>query len=137
MAAGNRTRRTLADVRSEIEEDHQAFGGLKRYRSSRSGRPMLNTFSFTSGDGAEVVRFHETDIARRSADGKIRISSGGWRTPTTLSRINDVLRLWNSPASVGRRGGIWYVYPDGFAGSRRPVPFEDDMRVYTPRRRKS
>ena len=43
-----------------------------------------------------ALRLHRTDIVTWFADGTIKLTNGGWRTPTTLSRLREAL-----PSGIG------------------------------------
>ena len=50
------------------------------------------------------VRLHRTHVVLIYADGSYALNSGGWRTATTKSRINDY-----APARLSQRRGEWFV----------------------------
>ena len=50
------------------------------------------------------VRLHETDIVIIHRDGTYSLFSGGWKTRTTLNRLNKY-----SPATITQRKGEWYA----------------------------
>lgn len=74
-----------------------------------------------SEDQREVlcVKFHETDIVKLYPDGRVRLDSGGWRTPVTRSRIEEY-----SGIHIRSHEGIWFVYKDG---KTHLTPFYDGM----------
>lgn len=82
------------------------------------------------GDQAEdqrevlCVKFHETDIVKLYPDGRVRLYTGGWRTPITRSRIEEY-----SGIHVQSHEGIWFVYKDS---KTYLTPFYDGM-LFDPR----
>ena len=64
-----------------------------------------------------------TPIADVTAD-KITLRSGGYRTTTTKSRLNALLRLTGRKLSIYQQNFVWYVY-DGALGER--VEFHDGI----------
>lgn len=65
------------------------------------------------------VRLHRTHVVTIHADGSYRLNSGGWRTVTTKSRINDF-----APVRLSQRRGEWYVEHGG-----GEVLFRDGMEI--------
>jgi len=55
-----------------------------------------NTLEIQYKDGSKAVRLHNTDVITFTANDTIILNSGGWKTPTTKSRISANLpRGWN------------------------------------------
>lgn len=72
-------------------------------RSKEAGKPLQNnTRLFDRGDYF-AVRLHETDIVRIYS-ATYFLYTGGWRTPTTKNRINNVI-----PGFIEQKNGIWYI----------------------------
>ena len=68
-----------------------------------------------------AVRLHNTDIMLFTPDGSIMLDSGGWRTITTKSRMNDYLP---APYRIWQKAGRWYVYtPSGV------LDYADNMKI--------
>ena len=65
-----------------------------------------NTAEYVNGEGARVIRLHDTDIMVFTPDNKLILNSGGWKTKTTKRRIED-----NLPRGMDlvQRDGLWYV----------------------------
>lgn len=78
---------------------------------------------FTYDPEAVAIRLHRTDVVIFRPDGSIVLNSGGWRTVTTLDRINAVL-----PARyfVRQRKGEWYF---GDRVRNAEVPFTDGFTI--------
>ena len=76
---------------------HLSFGtasyfGAQTALGSRDSRKVgHNTYLHTGYGGAYAVRYHSTDILTMLPDGTLRVSTGGWWTNTTLTRINGLL----------------------------------------------
>lgn len=74
-----------------------------------------NTLHIHYVDKSEAIRFHETDVITKLPNGKVVLSSGGWRTATTKERINTYVRQFLSDPNVTRwnflsqNKGVWYI----------------------------
>lgn len=63
--------------------------------------------------GMTHVRYHKTDVVSFNDD-TITLRSGGWRTVTTKTRMNQAAHQFELGYSVWQRKGEWYVAtPDG------------------------
>jgi hypothetical protein len=64
-------------------------------------------------EGSIAIELHQTAIVRFYADGSVRLSSGGWHTPTTMDRIRQTLPVGFALESRrGRYHGApseWYI----------------------------
>jgi hypothetical protein len=63
-----------------------------------------NTFKIEYANGNKAVRYHHTDVITETPEGKIILTSGGYRTPTTKERLNyspSLVKIWQDK-------GIWY-----------------------------
>ncbi|MEW5297189.1 MAG: hypothetical protein WDW36_000413 [Sanguina aurantia] len=76
--------------------------------------------------GALNIRLKDTNIVSVAPNGTITLTSGGWKTPTTLNCINRVLNLIG--ASIGSQGsandGNWQV-----SAGTVLTRFEDGMKL--------
>lgn len=75
-----------------------------------------------------AIRLHETDVLRVYRDGRIVLSSGGWRTVTTKDRINAWLpRPWH----LVQNKGTWYLH-HGYWNDPNPSSclFADGMTIH-------
>lgn len=61
------------------------------------------------------VKYHNTIVATKALDGTVTLNSGGWRTNTTKTRINQLANEFcNGTFAVYQRKFDWYVrMPDG------------------------
>lgn len=73
------------------------------------------------------VTYHQTIVVEEQSDGRIKLDSGGWRTPTTKTRMNQAANEYHLGFAVASVKGSWRVAfePDYWAGSS--IPFEDGM----------
>lgn len=100
---------------------------IKAGKSFKAG----NTAVFTTDCGF-VVQLHGNEIARLTGS-FLRLSSCGWRTATTKSRLNAVLQAVGFPGSVYQHKHVWNLWrqPASLAGrSVSPsMPFDDGMEI--------
>jgi hypothetical protein len=97
-------------------------------------------------DGRTFVTYHDTPVVTVDADGTVTLNSGGWRSATTKTRINQAARQLNLRFSVHQRDFQWFVSVDAVASrfemlidlsiphfskhATRTLPFRDGMRFY-------
>lgn len=90
---------------------------------SRSTRKLdYRTYLERRSNDSIAVRFWETDVVTYFADGTIALNSGGWRTPTTKSRINEY-----APVNVWQEKGVWYI---GAGWKERSYIFQDNVLIH-------
>lgn len=82
------------------------------------------TAVYTDSNKDLCVRYHQTVVWRQHPNGRVTLNSGGWRTNTTKTRINQAFRQYGYPYQVVQKNFEWFV--SGPAGS---VPFTDGMTV--------
>ena len=70
----------------------------------RDSRVLCNNTRAVRHDDAVGIVLHTTEIVTFYADGRIRITLGGWDTVTTRARINACLRR----GCVSRKKGMTY-----------------------------
>jgi hypothetical protein len=76
-------------------------------------------------DGISVVLLHGNKIAE-VGDNFVRLFDGGWRSNTTKSRLNAILRTHGlSGESVFQKKGQWFL---NYAGNG-VIPFFSGMRL--------
>lgn len=86
----------------------QAEQHLSKGRNRYDGRPIANNTRLIQRDADTVAyRLHNTDVVTKHRDGRVTLSSGGWRTVTTKDRLNSY-----APVRVGSVKGVWYVSHD-------------------------
>lgn len=83
-------------------------------------RVYNNTWLRRKDEDTVAVQLYSTDVVLIHRDGTYTLNSGGHRTVTTKTRINDY-----GPRCVCQRKSTWLVGPD--AGNL--VEFRDGIRV--------
>ena len=63
-------------------------------------------------DSCMVCTYHSTDVVKWN-DKHIRLYTGGWKTVTTKTRMNQVSNQFGLGYSVYQRKGKWYVDYNG------------------------
>lgn len=77
-----------------------------------------------SKDSISVI-LHRTIVVHADlAAGTVMLNSGGWRTPTTKTAINNALGQLKANASVSQVKGQWLVRING-----QSMPFTDGMTI--------
>jgi len=78
----------------------------------------------SSHGGWHIVTYHETEVVRwNDKQGVVILNSGGWRTATTKTRMNQVSNQYGLGYLVKQVSGKWYVHlSDGGI-----LDFEDNM----------
>lgn len=78
---------------TEIKTYAQAEKFLKGRASKKTGN---NTYIVRRSESEIAVCLHYTDVVTYTKSGKVRLSSGGWRTATTKQRIKQFsgVNLW-------------------------------------------
>ena len=59
-----------------------------------------------------TVRYHRTDIVKATPS-TITLNTGGWKTVTTKTRMNQAANQFDLKYSVVQRKGTWYVRHGG------------------------
>ena len=71
------------------------------------------------------VYYHDTPVVKKYANGEITLNTGGWLTPTTKRRMNQVSEAYNLGYKVYQKNYNWYVDYKGetipFFGSENPI----------------
>lgn len=90
-----------------------------------------NTRVDVQGDSV-VVSLWGNEIARKTGS-ILRLSSCGWRTTTTKSRLNAVLQACGFHGGIFQTKRVWRLYQNPAAMAGRSVcpsmPFDDGMIV--------
>lgn len=60
-------------------------------------------------DMAAYLWLHDNAIAKHFKDGRLLVSMCGWGTPTTRSRLNDVLNIFGINAQFHQKNGDQYL----------------------------
>ena len=81
-----------------------------------------NTTVETDKEGNQFVTLHGNLIAQISNFGDIKLSSCGWQTVTTKSRLNAILDTFLNGIGVYQKDFIWYIddreFFDGYTITR-------------------
>lgn len=70
------------------------------------------------------VQYHQTVVVSRDAEGTITLDSGGWRTATTKTRMNQAANQFGLGFQVYAKRGEWFVSYRG-----EDIPFRDGMTL--------
>ena len=73
-----------------------------------------NTTVFNDNEGNTFVTLHGNCIATIFANSDIKLSSCGWETVTTKSRLNAILDTFLHGISVFQKDFVWYIGDDKF-----------------------
>ena len=73
-----------------------------------------NTSVFNDNEGNQFVTLHGNLIATISNFGDIKLSSCGWQSKTTKSRLNAILDTFLSGIGVYQKNFEWFIGGDDF-----------------------
>ena len=73
-----------------------------------------NTSVSVDNEGNQFVTLHGNLIAQISNFGDIKLSSCGWQTVTTKSRLNAILDTFLNGLSVFQKDFEWFIGDDEF-----------------------
>ena len=87
------------------------------------------TWYFKDATGAEHVRLHDTCIIIKYNNvPELKLDSGGFKTKTTKSRINEFLPMFfESDWQIIQKKSIWYLRSEELD---KEILFQDNMRLY-------
>ena len=90
----------------------RSWSDCKVFLAGRTERKLgHNTYVLDCGEAGYAIQYHNTWIVAYRPDGRIRLTSGGWRTVTTAQRLNAC-----SPFGVSfsdKDPGVWSASGDG------------------------
>jgi hypothetical protein len=99
----------------------EALELLGTARDPNRGKPIGNNTRLLPRPGDRLaIRLHDTDIITYDPQGCVTLHSGGWRTRTTKSRINEFLPL----GRIEQARGVWT-----WAYSNREHLYRDGMTI--------
>lgn len=81
---------------------------VEAFRAGKS-RTVGNSSVEMNPDHSVIFRLHGNAILDISPEGEVSASLAGWPTPTTRSRVNDLLDGLKIPARVGQSKGTQYL----------------------------
>ncbi len=81
---------------------------------NRQNWSKANTSVEVDSEGNTSVRLHGNRIAEISQFGDITLSSCGWETVTTKSRLNAILDTFLSGIGIYQKDFVWYIGEDLF-----------------------
>ena len=103
----------------------QLSGSEKTWRSGNTevttehegihGKPGYYRFVVVRLHDNEIARFDTADNGIKGARG-LRITSAGWRTVTTKSRLNALLDCFYGGQGINQIKGVWLLNSTEFAG---------------------
>lgn len=80
--------------------------------------------SISTVNGARHYTYHRTVVVIVNPDKSIRLDSGGWKTNTTRTAMNQASNQDKLGFRVAQRAGDWFVTWQG-----RELPFVDGMTL--------
>ena len=81
---------------------------------NRQNWSLSNTTVSYDEDGFTTVRLHGNRIAEINPHGDLVLSSCGWQSNTTKSRLNAVLDCFLSGVRISQRNFEWFIGTDSF-----------------------
>lgn len=72
-------------------------------------------------NGKTILRYHSTDVVAVSGH-NVTLDSGGWRSATTKTRMNQAANQWGLDFHVFQKNGEWFVMTE-----QATFPFYDGM----------
>lgn len=82
---------------------------IEAFRAGKS-KTVGNSSVEINPDHSVVFRLHGNAILDISPEGEVSISLAGWPTPTTRSRVNDLLTGLEIPARFGQSKRVQYLH---------------------------
>lgn len=110
-------------------QEADEYLGKKLNRPAGTGRSTrIVRNSGVPGDSIHL-KLHDTYIITWYADGRIVLNSGGWRTVTTKSRINEFLGR-ESSWGIFQKNFEWFLSCSDASNPIQILPFEDGVTIY-------
>ncbi len=72
-------------------------------------------------NGMISVKYHSTEVVSVKRDGSIVLDTGGWKTATTKTRMNQASNQFGLGYHVYQENHAWYVRYQG-----QTLPFDED-----------
>ncbi len=95
---------------------------------ARSDKVGKTATKISTISGRTAVKYHATEVVVFD-ENTVTLNSGGWRTATTKSRMNQTANQFNLPFQVFQKKHNWFVtigsetveFRDGLTFARRQV----------------
>ncbi len=87
-----------------------SYANISECLGKRDGRKLANNTYATRNDNIINIRLHWTIIASLLSNGEVALSNGGYATPTTKDRVNQVLAGTSTPWRVCQHKHAWMLY---------------------------
>lgn len=113
-------------MNSIYENARALLNGRESEKIDNNTYARLDVTDVDNAQPSVVIKLHATDIVTVMADGTITLDSGGWRTPTTKDRMNNILRKVGCDYQVSQDKSIWYISKD-WRGAQ--YVYADDMTI--------
>lgn len=76
--------------------------------------------SIRGEEGRTIIRYHNTDVVSFN-DKDVILNTGGWKTATTKTRMNQASNQFGLGYQVSQKKGDWFVDYKG-----QTIPFDSD-----------
>lgn len=108
----------------------QAVAKIRGKRNKMERKLGNNTTGRINADGSVGIVFHKTEVVTIHTDGTYTLRTGGWKTYTTRSRIEEYapVRISGKCQTRSWDSGEWTVRPTHGEWDWS-MPFTDGMRV--------
>ena len=88
----------------------------------------MNTIAYQS-NGYTVVKYHNTEVVRFNSN-EVIFNSGGWRTNTTKTRMNQACNQYGLKMGIVQKNFEWFVdIYDNDNNICDTIDFEDNMII--------
>ena len=77
--------------------------------------------SIRGEEGRTIIRYHNTDVVSFN-DKDVILNTGGWKTATTKTRMNQASNQFGLGYQVSQKKGDWFVDYKG-----KTIPFNDSV----------
>lgn len=81
------------------------------------------------------VTYHSTDVVTVHANGNITLDTGGWRTVTTKTRMNQAANQFGLGYQVSQSDGIWSVrvWSESYSKPLSQLAFDERTITFNPK----
>lgn len=99
------------------------YSALEKLKNRESKKIANNTYLLRIDDGTIGVKLHKTIIIKFLASGVTILNSGGWKTITTKSRMNDLIEGYR----IYQKKHEWFVHKLGEPWGVEDAKYFDGM----------